>query len=101
MSDLYRVYADGWSSATPGTADEPADMTDEFGVMTEVVAEIQLLLRSSDAAADMASDFLLQAMADTVYGSNKKARKGLGLDETIALCMAVLEGQVDIEYSDR
>ncbi|KAI9146736.1 Protein adenylyltransferase FICD [Paramyrothecium foliicola] len=100
MSDLYRTYGDGWSMK-PGLRDEPADVTDEFGVMTDIMTDIQLILQSSDAAADIASDFLIRAMAKTVYGSNAKARKGLGLDETIALCMAVFEGQVGVEYSER
>lgn len=77
-------------------------MTVEFGVVTGIMAEIQELMATSPKhGADAAADYLVQDMAAAVCGSNKKARKGVGLDETIALCVAIFEVKPPAEYSDR
>lgn len=81
--------------------DTPADVRDEFGVVTEIMAEIQTLVGASKLGGDAISEVLLRDKAAAVYGSNCKARKGLGLDETITLCMAIFEGKTGVEYSER
>lgn len=100
MSDLYRVYGDNWASS-PTVVDTPADVQDEFGVVTEIMAEIQKLISTSEFGGDAVSELVLRDMAAVVYGSNWKARKGLGLDETITLCMAIFEGKSGVEYNER
>lgn len=59
--------------------------------------EVEAVSNGTESAAEM----LLQEMAAVVYGSNTKARRGLGLDETLKLCMPVFSGQLDIDYNDR
>ncbi|KAF8852592.1 Fic-domain-containing protein [Acephala macrosclerotiorum] len=44
---------------------------------------------------------IFDQMAKAVFGANNLERIGLGLDETIKLCMAVFNGEENLEYSDR
>jgi hypothetical protein len=47
------------------------------------------------------ANMLIEEMARIVYGSNEKARKGLGLEETLSYCRMIFEGVEELEYSDR
>ncbi|KAL0780831.1 hypothetical protein CaCOL14_002166 [Colletotrichum acutatum] len=40
-------------------------------------------------------------MAEAIYSSNVKSRKGLGLDITMKLCMMIFEGKAGVEYTER
>ncbi|KAK3369622.1 fic/DOC family protein [Lasiosphaeria ovina] len=63
--------------------------------------EVGELIQSLQNGTESVAEILLREMAAVVYGSNTKARRGLGLDETLKLCMLVFSGQLDIDYSDR
>ncbi|KAK1720145.1 fido domain-containing protein, partial [Colletotrichum acutatum] len=52
---------------------------------------------SKNGGDDIAS-FLLQQMAEAIYSSNVKSRKGLGLDITMKLCMMIFEGKAGVEH---
>lgn len=100
MSDLYRVYGDNWAS-NPNVKDETADVSTQFSAVTEMMDEIKQLIDKSSASGSTLSEILVNDMAAAVFGSNRKARKGLGLDETIKLCMLIFNGEGPVDYPER
>ncbi|KAJ0310920.1 hypothetical protein COL516b_001620 [Colletotrichum fioriniae] len=63
--------------------------------------EIKEILGKAKHGWDDIASFLLQQMAEAVYSSNVKSRKGLGLDITLKLCMMIFEGNAGVEYTER
>ena len=78
MSNLYRQHGDNWAHDS-SVEDLPVDRIDNFPLISN----------------------LMEEMAKVVHGSNEKARKGLGLDETLKYCRMVFEGVTGLEYSER
>lgn len=100
MSDLYRVYGDNWAM-DPKVEDQPVDVSEHFSVVTRIMDEIKEILGKAKHGWDDIASFLLQQMAEAVYSSNVKSRKGLGLDITLKLCMMIFEGNAGVEYTER
>lgn len=99
MSDLYRIHGDNW--AYTQAKDEPSDMSAEFSDASKLMDEVHHLCKLLEGSGDMVADEMINSMAEVVYGSNYKARKGLGLDETLKICMAIFNGEEDVEYCER
>ncbi|KAG7042673.1 Filamentation induced protein by cAMP/death on curing [Colletotrichum scovillei] len=100
MSDLYRVYGDNWAME-PKVEDQPVDVSEHFTVVTSIMDEVKEILGKAKNGGDDIASFLLQQMAEAVYPSNVKSRKGLGLDITMKLCMMIFEGNAGVEYTER
>lgn len=100
MSDLYRVHGDNWTNDT-SVQDIPADVTPEFKAVSQIMSEIRHFVFSIQDRKDKLANMLIEEMARIVYGSNEKARKGLGLEETLRYCRMIFEGVEELEYSDR
>lgn len=100
MSEDYRIYDDSWRSDR-SVIDEPADVSESFDATQSIMSEISEMLRSRQASQDDMEAAILQEMAIAVFGSNNLARKGMGLDETYTMCMAIFRGEEDLEYVDR
>lgn len=99
MSDLYRILGDNW--AQTNDKDEPADVSAEFADASKLMDEVHHLCKLLEGSGDTVADEMVRSMAEVVYGSNHKARKGLGLDETLKICMAIFNGEKEVEYSER
>jgi hypothetical protein len=76
-------------------------MKEEFDAASAIMDEVGQLIQSIQDGTSSVADILLRDMAAVVYGSNAKARRGLGLDETLQLCMLIFSGQIEIEYAAR
>lgn len=100
MSQEYRIYDDRWRSDRSVT-DKPADVSGSFDATESIMTEIAEMLKSRQASQDDVEAIMLQEMAKSVFGSNNLARKGLGLDETYKMCMAIFKGEEGLEYIDR
>lgn len=102
MSELYRVYDDKWAQDRAMKEKESVvDKSEEFQAVTGILDEIHTLLDHLEITTGPAAEFLLQEMAKVVFGSNQHARAGLGLDETLKICMMIFDGEKDLEYSPR
>lgn len=99
MSDLYRLYDDKWASTD--SIDKPADVSADFSVVSSLMDDVHQLCQAAKSSGDAVADVLIRSMAEVVYGSNFKARKGLGLDETLKICMAIFDGEKGVEYTER
>ena len=100
MSEEYRIYDDRWRSDRSVT-DEPADVSKSFDATQSIMSEISELFKSRQASQVDMEAVMLQEMANSVFGSNNLARKGVGLDETYTMCMAIFRGEEGLEYVDR
>lgn len=100
ISDLYREVGDGWASGVT-LSDVTADMKEEFDAVSAIMDEVGQLIRRSKMAPARSRISFFATWQQIVYGSNTKARRGLGLDETLKLCMLIFSGQVEIEYDER
>jgi hypothetical protein len=100
MSEDYRIYDDRWRSDRTVT-DEPAGMSGSFDATESIMSEISEMVKARQASQDDMEAVMLQEMAKSVFGSNNLARKGLGLDETYKMCMAIFKGEEGLDYVDR
>lgn len=96
MSENYRVYDDRWRSDRSVT-DEPADVSESFDASQSIMSELSEMLKSRQASQDDTEAVMLQEMAKSVFGSNNLAPKGMGLDETYTMCMAIFRGGEDLQ----
>lgn len=63
--------------------------------------EIASMLKNWEDSGDEMEAVMFDEMARAVYGSNNIDRVGLGLDETLRICIAIFQGAEDLEYTDR
>jgi hypothetical protein len=76
-------------------------MKHEFKAASAIMDEVGELIESLQSGTESVAEILLQEMVAVVYGSNTKVCRGLGLDETLKLCMLVFLGKLDLDYDDR
>jgi hypothetical protein len=81
--------------------DEPADRSEDFGIVQVMMDEIHNHVNMLQENRNRLAGVMMEEMANVIYGSNQKARKGLGLDETHKICHAIFEGDGGIEYRER
>ena len=100
MSADYRIYDDRWR-ADRRVKDQSADMSSEFNVSSDLMAEIAHVIESRPAGRQDMENLITKEMAEVVYGSNQFERLGVDLDETIRLCLLIFEGKEGLESVDR
>ena len=100
VSNDYRVYPDRWRT-DPGVMDEPADVRESWRAVEEIVDEIGSMLAVGRITGEDMEAAMLEQMAQAVFVSKKIERLGLGLDETMKMCMEVFYGGNDLEYTER
>jgi hypothetical protein len=100
MSDLYHQHGDNWARDS-SVEDLPVDKTDDFELVSNMMDEIHHYVVTLEEKKDKLASIMMEEMAKVVQGSNERARKGLGLDETMKYCRMVFEGVTGLEYSER
>jgi hypothetical protein len=105
MSKDYRLYGEDvrnkeWRlSSTPG--DEPFKSSTTFQAAQSIMTEISNILQSREVSSEAMEVVMFDEMAKAVYGSNNIDRVGLGLDETLRICLEIFQGAQGLEFTDR
>lgn len=92
MSPDYRIYDDRWR-VDPKVKDQSADVSSTFNASMSVMNEIAQIVNSIAAGPQNLEKLITTEMAEVVYGSNNIERLGVGLDETLRLCLLVFSGE--------
>ena len=100
MSPNYRIYDDRWRT-DPTVKDQSVDLSSEFNVSRDMMAEIAHIIESRPVGSQDMENLITNEMAEVVYGSNQFERLGVDLDETIRLCLMIFEGREGLESVDR
>ena len=98
MSREYRFYDDRWR-IDKSVPDQPHDVSDRFNAARAIMDDIAKLL-AGPISQGVLETVVLEEMATAVFTSNRHAKTGLDLDETLKICMQVFKGEV-YEYSER
>jgi len=85
MSALYRIHGDNWARDS-SVEDLQADKSEDFHTVSSLMDEIYQHVNTVQESRDKLANIIMEDMANAIYGSNKKARKGLGLGETLKIC---------------
>ncbi|CZT48773.1 uncharacterized protein RSE6_09521 [Rhynchosporium secalis] len=100
MSQDYRVYPDNWRTEYT-IVDKPADVSTSFQATQGIISEISEMMKARDSGANDREVVMFEEMARAVFGSNSIDRLGLGLDETMRLCIAIFQGSEGLDYNER
>ena len=92
MSPNHRIYDDRWRTDRK-VLDEPADLSSTFHVQKDMMDEIARIVNSFGAGPQNMEKLITKEMAEVVYGSNHIERLGVGLDETLRLCLLVFSDE--------
>ncbi|CZS93170.1 uncharacterized protein RAG0_03570 [Rhynchosporium agropyri] len=108
MYCLKGSFSKGWPPAsvrihkeTCPTVDKPADVSTSFQATQEIISEISEMMKSRDFGANDMEVVMFEEMAREVFGSNSIDRLGLGLNETMRLCIAIFQGSEGLDYNER
>lgn len=99
MSPNYRIYDDRWRIDRT-VKDEPADLSATFDLSKDLMDEIARMVNSFADGPRNIEKLITDEMAEVVYGSNHIERLGVGLDETLRLCLLIFsdeEGWGDVD----
>jgi prophage maintenance system killer protein len=100
MSTLYRDSSDNWSRDS-SVVDTPLDVSEDFKEVSSLMDDLHSFALKLQIHRETLADMLLDEMAKVVHGSNQKARKGLGLDETLKICYQIFSGAEGVEFTER
>ncbi|KAK1911845.1 hypothetical protein P3342_010929 [Pyrenophora teres f. teres] len=100
VSTLYRRHGDNWARDS-SVEDLPADKSEEFLQVSSLMDEIHQYVQMVQENKERLATILMEDMGKVIYGSNEKARKGLGLDETLKFCQQIFDGVEGVEYEER
>ncbi|KAL9028155.1 MAG: hypothetical protein Q9196_003437 [Gyalolechia fulgens] len=100
MSQDYRYYDDHWRT-DPNVVDEPLDVSAEFNETELIMREISAMIHQQRIPHAEIEKLVMIEMAKAVFGSNNIDRLGIGLDETMKLCLAVFQDGNDLEIPER
>jgi hypothetical protein len=100
MSQDYRVYPDRWR-VDESVEDKPADVSDLFKFTEEIMNEISEFIQNRELEPEHLEVAIIEEMAISIFGSNNIERAGMGLDDTMIMCMSIFKGDEDLEYTDR